>query len=132
MDLGPLVNEQINAGARFLSAFQQYVPIQTAFWLKDSDEANWYLYVASEQITDDNFDLAYGEVGRITDEIQDPWFDPIWVKLIGADDPLAKGVLELQMRYRGRTPLRLHDVSFGGQTADELYVYPSPIPVPAP
>jgi hypothetical protein len=31
MDQGPLVTEQIEAGARFLGEFQKYLAIQTAF-----------------------------------------------------------------------------------------------------
>ena len=89
MDQGPLVNEQIAAGARFLAEFQKYAPIHTAFWLKDSEECTRYLYVASEQITDENFDVGYEEVIRITQALQDPWFDPFQVKLIGADHPMA-------------------------------------------
>ena len=59
MDHGPLVSEQIDAGARFLYEFQKHLPLQSAFWLKDSEQGGWYLYLASEQITDENFDLVY-------------------------------------------------------------------------
>jgi hypothetical protein len=62
-----LVDEQIEVGAQFLSEFCKYRPVQSAFWYKDSDEGEWYLYVASDQITDDNFDVAYEEVGRVAD-----------------------------------------------------------------
>src|SRR5262249_20728459 len=126
MDQGPLVSEQIDAGARFLTEFQKYVPVQVAFWLKDSEEGVWYLYVASDQITDDNFDLAYGEVARLAGALRDPWFDPFRVKVIGADDPLAKAALEAQQRYR--TPVHLYGEMFGGVSAEEVYIYPSPLP----
>jgi hypothetical protein len=130
MDQVPLVTEQIDAGARFLGEFQKFVPIQSAFWLKNSEEGAWWLYVASDQITDDNFDVAYGEVVRIAGAIQDPNFDLFQVKLIGADDPLAKAVADIRRRYPGRAPIRLHGKTLGGITADEVYIYPAPIPVP--
>jgi hypothetical protein len=130
MDQGPLVTEQIDAGARFLAEFQNQYPVLAAFWLKDSDYGNWNLYVASEQITDDNFDLAYGEVVRIAGEMKDPWFDLFWVKVIGADDALAKAAVDFQRRYPGRSPARLSGGTFGGIGVDEVYVYPSPLPVP--
>jgi hypothetical protein len=132
MDKGPLVNEQINAGVRFLAEFQNYLPIQSAFWLKESENGRWYLYVASDQITDENFDVVYGEVGRLAEVIRDPNFDVFQVKVIGADDSLAKAVLEMQKRYPGRSPLRFHDKTFGGHNFEEVYVYPQPIPVPSP
>jgi hypothetical protein len=127
MDQGPLVSEQIKAGARFLDEFQKYLPVQAAFWLKDSDEGAWSLYVASDQITDDNFDVAYGEVVRIAGVLRDPWFDIFQVKLIGADNPLARAVLDLQRRYPGGTPARFYGKALGGVSTEEVYLYPSPI-----
>jgi hypothetical protein len=130
MDQGPLVSEQINAGARFLGEFHKYAPVQDGFWLKDSEEGTWYLYVASDQITDENFDVGYGEVLRIAKAIKDPWFDPFQVKLIGTDDVLAKDVAAIRRRYSERTPIHLRDKTIGGTTVDEVYVYPSPLPAP--
>ena len=72
MDHEPLVKEQIDAGARFLREFDKYAPVRVAFWLKESDRQYWHLYVASDEITDDNFDLAYGEVIRIAGELRSP------------------------------------------------------------
>src|SRR5262249_13920507 len=103
MDQGPLVAEEIEAGARVLAEFQKSYPVQSAFWLKESDDGYWYHYVASERITDENFDRAYGEVVRIAMALQDPWLDTFKVKVIGADDPLAKAALELRRRYPGQT-----------------------------
>jgi hypothetical protein len=129
MDQGPLVKEQIDAGARFLAEFQKYAPVQAAFWLKESDEGEWNLYVASDQITDDNFDIGYGEVARINAAFKDPWFDPFQVKLIGTDDPLAQAALDRLRRFHGRGPARVHGETFGGVAVDEVYLYPSPLPV---
>jgi hypothetical protein len=131
MDQGPLVSEQITAGARFLGAFDKYRPVQAAFWLKDDDTGAWSLYVMSDQITDDNFDVAYGEVVQVAGAIRDPWFDIMQVKVIGEEDPLTKAVRDLQQRYPGRNSIRLHGTMFGGVWATEVYIYPSPIPVPA-
>ncbi len=129
MDEGALVSEQIEGGARFLGEFEKYAPIKDAFWLKDSEEGMWWLYVASEQITDENFDEGYREVSRLADEFQDPLFDLMRVKLIGADDSLARAAAEMHRRYPGRRPLRFRNESFGGLFAAEGYIYPSPLEV---
>jgi hypothetical protein len=128
MDQGPLVSEQIEAGARFLGEFNKSYPVQSAFWLKDREEGHWYLYVASDQITDDNFDVAYGEVIRIAGVLQDPWFDTFQLKVIGADDALARAAADLRQRYPRRSPLRVHGLPFGGVDAEEVYLYSSPLP----
>jgi hypothetical protein len=130
MDQGPLVIDQIDAGARFLGEFRNRVPIQSAFWIKQLEDGEWGLYVASDQITDDNFDIAYGEVLRIAGKLRDPLFDPFQVKLIGADDPLAKAALDINRRFPGPVATRFHGRVFGGLPVEEVYVYPSPIPVP--
>jgi hypothetical protein len=132
MDPSPLVREQIDAGARFLVEFQKYMPLQAAFWLKDSDEREWFLYLASDQITDDNFDVVYGEVVRIGVTIHDPAFDMFRVKVIGADHRLAKAAFDLQGKYPGKYPIHVVNRMFGGVSAEEVYIYPSPILVPAP
>ena len=130
MDPGPLVSNQIEAGARFLAEFQKYVPIQSAFWFKDGEESTWWLYVASDQITDENFDLAYGEEVRIAGTLQDPWFDLFLVKVIGEDHRLSKAVAELQHRYPRQSPIHLCGKTTAGVTLDEVYIYPLPLPAP--
>jgi hypothetical protein len=65
MDQGPLVTERIDAGAKLASEFQAYKPLDAAFWLKESDVGQWYLHLASHEIDDSNFHLAYGEVVRL-------------------------------------------------------------------
>jgi hypothetical protein len=130
MDKDPLVIDQIDAGARFLGELQNHITIQSAFWLEELEEGEWSLYVASDQITDDNFDVAYGEVLRIAGKLRDPLFDPFKVKLIGADDPLAKAALDINRRFPGPVGTRFHGRVFGGLPVEEVYIYPSPIPVP--
>jgi hypothetical protein len=130
MDPSPLVIQQIDAGARFLGEFQKYAPIQSAFWLKETDEEEWNLYVVSDQITDDNFDAAYGEVVRIAGQLQDPWFDPFQIKFSGVDEQLAKALLEIQKKYAGRLPTRYRGRQLGGVNVEEAYIYPIPIAVP--
>jgi hypothetical protein len=127
MDEGPLVDERIAAGAHLLNEFQKYAPVQDAFWLKDAEEGAWWFYVASDQITDENFDRGYEEVGRLADIIPDPYFDILRVKLIGADHPLAQAAQAMHRRYPGRRPLRFFRETFGDMYADEGYIYPSPL-----
>jgi hypothetical protein len=127
MDQGALVREQIDAGARFLLEFQKPYPVQSAFWVKEGETGDWYLYIASDRITDENFDVVYGEVIRISGLMKDPWFDPFQVKVIGEDDPMAKAVFAAQHNYSGPIPTRFRGRSFGGRSVDEIYLYPSPI-----
>ena len=65
MDQGPLVVEETAAGAEFVRRRDQHFPVKVAFWLKDSEEGHWLLYISSDQINDKTLDSAYGEVLRI-------------------------------------------------------------------
>jgi hypothetical protein len=131
MDKEPLVIEQKDAGRRFLTEFHKYYPVRVAFWLRESDATEWDLYVASDQITDDNFDVAYGEVVTAAGAVQDPSFDMFRVKLIGAEDPLAKAALEIQRGYPGPIATNFGGKMLGGVYVDGVYIYPSPLPVGA-
>lgn len=124
MDQNSLVSDQMDAGARFLSEFDKYAPVKAAFWLKTSESNHWYLYIASDEINDTNYDLGYGEVIRLAGKMQDPNFDPFQVKLVGTDDPMARAVLEIQRRYAGKVPTRYRGYQLGGVSIEEAYLYP--------
>lgn len=128
MDSSPLVNEYIEVGTRFLDELRKSVPVRAAFWLRESDERNPHLYVALDRITEEKFDRAYEEVDRILGPSQGPWFSAFRVKVLGTDKPVAKAVLDLIRQYGDKRPIRLHDLTLGGRSVDELYVYPSPMP----
>lgn len=129
MDQGPLVIEEIDAGASLAREFDQYEPIKAAFWLKASDEEQRYLYLASDGIDDTNFDVAYAEVLRLANKLRSPHLDPFRVKLIGGDDPLALAAIDTQKRFPGPTATRFGGKSFGDMSVDDVYIYPSPLPV---
>jgi hypothetical protein len=129
MDQSPLVMEEIDAAARFLGEFGKEFPVIASFWLKAGEEDSWYLYVASEQFNDQNMDVAYREVVRIAGEMCDPDFDPFRVKLIKPTNPLARAATDFLQLFPGRKPIRLRQRNFGGLGAEEIYLYPRPVPV---
>jgi hypothetical protein len=131
MDQGPLVIEEIDAGAKLAREFDRFEPVKAAFWLKASDEEQRYLYLASDQIDDTNFDVAYREVLRLADQLRSPYLDPFRVKVIGGDDPLAQAAVEINRRFPGPMPTRFGGKVFGGISVEDVYVYPSPLPVTA-
>jgi hypothetical protein len=130
MDHESLVKEQIDAGAKFLREFEKYAPVRVAFWLKERDRRFRHLYVVSDEITDDNFDRAYREVGRIQGQMRNPYLDFGSVMVRGVDDPMAKATLEKRRCYAAEYPIRLYDTYFGGVGAEEVYIYPLPVPEP--
>jgi hypothetical protein len=132
MDQGPLVTEEIDAGAELVREFDKYAPVKVAFWLKASDEEQRYLYIASEQMNNTNLDVAYGEVLRLANQMKSPYLDPFRVKLISAENPLANAAAEINRRFPGRLATRVGGKSFGGITVEDVYIYPSPLSASVP
>jgi hypothetical protein len=132
MDYGPLVTEEIDAGAELVREFNKYAPVEVAFWLKTSDDAFRYLYIASKGIEANSLHLAYREVLRLADQIQSVYFDPFRVKLIGAENPLAKAALEIRKSYPDSRAIPLGGRPFGNIFLDDGYIYPSSLTVTVP
>ena len=130
MDQGPLVTEQIDAGAKLASDFERRMSLQAAFWLKESEDGQWYLYLVSDQINDTNFDIAYGEVIRILGRGPHLWLDPFQVKVAAVDDPIARAVIAIQQKYPAPLATRLRNRMLGGVSIEEVYIYPIPVPAP--
>ena len=128
MDQGPLVIEEIDAGAELAREFDKYEHVKAAFWIKATDDTNRYLYIASDQINDTNFTLAYREVLRLAGRLRSPYLDPFRVKVINAEAPLAKAAVEIHDRFPGSTAIRFGGKSFGGISAEDVYIYPTPLP----
>jgi hypothetical protein len=132
MDPGPLVREEIEAGAELVREFDKYAPVQAAFWLKASDDPYRYLTLASEQFDDASLAMAYGEVSRLTEQMASPYLDPFRVKLIGKESPLAGAAMAIHQRFPGRMATRLAGQSFGGLSVDDVYLYPALVPAAVP
>lgn len=120
-----LVSEQIAAGERLIREFSKTFPVHAAFWLSERESDEWYFYLASDQINDTNFDLAYSEVLRIIPPNQSLWVDPF------QDAPIAKAALGVMQKYPGQLPTRYHGRQFGDLSVDEVYIYPLPLSVSA-
>ena len=119
-----LVNEQIDAGEEFLRDFNDYVPIAAAFWINPADSEDWFLYIASTEISDANIRAAYGEVLRRIGSKKNQWLDAFQVKLLNSSDPLAAEVIEIRNRYPLTIPTRYNGSSIAGLAIDGAYIYP--------
>jgi hypothetical protein len=124
MDPSPLVMDEIDAGAEFLKRLNDCQPVKAACWLRKSEDEERYLYVALDGLTDENSDIAYGEVLRIAGEMKGQYIDPFRVKLISPDHRVAKAILDIYRRYPGRIPTRYNGRVFAGMSVAEVYIYP--------
>ena len=124
MDTSPLVMEEVDAGREFLNQLHAYDPVMAACWLREQEDEERYLYVALKGLTEDNFDVAYGEVLRITGAMKEHYLDPFRVKLISTNDPVSKAVMDIYRRFPGRVPTRFDGRVFAQRAVAEVYIYP--------
>jgi hypothetical protein len=118
--------EQIDAGSRFLREFEKSTPVAAAFWIRESDRDKQLLYVASDRFNDGKRGSAYGEILRIANEMNDPYFDPFHVRLVGLGEPTAQAALELYVGRPPKIPIRIRGQNFGGIDAEEVYLVKGP------
>jgi hypothetical protein len=121
---GLLVNEQIDAGADFVRDFNDYVPVSVACWIVPADTDDVFLYIASDDIDDSNFDVAYGEVLRKLSGKKRQWLDPFQIKLVNTSDAIAQDAIEIRDRYPAPLVTRYGGSSIGGMSIDGACIYP--------
>jgi hypothetical protein len=131
MDSKTLVSEETTTGAEFVAKFSEYMPVKAAFWAKPEESSQWYLYIASDQISGETLRQANGEVLRLTQEIGSPYLDPFQVKLLPADDPLAQAALAIQHRYPGKLPFYYNKERLGPMSIEGAYLYPTSVTLPS-
>ena len=122
MDQNALV---IDAGYELIRRFHKCVPVKAAFWVKPIDSEQWDLYIASEKIDDANLRSRYSEVLEVVRDVQNPNLDPFQVKLVSADDPIAREVVAIQQRSPVRNiPISYHGTVLGDINIEGGYFYP--------
>ena len=127
MDSTTLVSDELQAGADLVHRFNEDFEVDAAFWLKESDEDPWYLYIASDQINDDNRRDGYRSVMRAASEAPSVYLDPFQVKVVSARTPLAEAAAEINRRQPGPGATRLGPSPFGGQYIRAAYIYPKQV-----
>jgi hypothetical protein len=128
MDYGPVVKDDIDAGAALAREYEKRVSLKAAFWLKLTDREKRYLYLASKRVDDIGLLAAYGELVHLTRGLAPTALDALRVRLLSAEDPLTKAAADFNQRFPSRTGIRLGGTLFGGVNVDDVYIYPSPLP----
>jgi hypothetical protein len=125
MDTSPLVMDEIQAGGEFVRRIQSYLPVKAAYWLRTDEDEGRYLYVALDGLASENLGAAYDEVLRITQDMKDHYINPFDIKLVPADEGVARAVQDFYRRFPGRVPPpRFNERSIAGTPIVEMYIYP--------
>jgi hypothetical protein len=122
MDQAVLVGGQVAGGEERIKQMQLGgLDITVAFWAKESESGNWYLYVASKDVDRDGALRAYRKVVDAVRLHPNPWADMLQIKLIGTDEPPAKAALAHRKRD---LPTIYNNPYLGNLSIDEAFIYP--------
>lgn len=126
MDRGTLVDSQIEDGLRLAEELvRSDFRMTSIFWVKASEDGQWYLYVASPLVDAEKLTEAYRRVHEVLQQMPQPfWIGPFDIKLIGSKSPLAEAAQELQSRRYGSIPVHRIGSKLGGLSIDGAYLYP--------
>lgn len=127
MDQNSLVTEQVDEGRQIVElCIKDGVDVTAAFWVKPSEDGRWYLYIATKVVEDKGlaaaFKAVYGALRRLSTP---PGLDPLGdLKVIGATNPAAVDVLDIQSRYAAPLATRYRGNRLGKIAIEEAYIYP--------
>lgn len=130
MDQETLVIDEIRAAAEFIPKLNDVLPINAAFWLKESDQEWWFLHLASDHVAYGNIGEGYLKVIQVSNNMPELLLDLLRVKLIPIDDPLAQAAIRIYGHAPSNRPTRLGGTVFGGTSVDGVYLYPRSIMAP--
>lgn len=129
MDQGSLVERQINDGLWIINELSRDgFDVTAAFWLKESENGQWFFYIASQDVDRKGLATAYRTVLDTLKRKPDLWIDRFQVKLIGATNPITQDVLAIRGPQSG-IPTRYFGSRLGNVSIEEAFIY-GPLPAP--
>jgi hypothetical protein len=126
MDQGPLVTEQIVAGAEVAAAFSSSHPLVSAYWMKRADDGDWKLYLVPTGTDDRSIHKLYSILYDVYGRKPHPILEQLQVRLAAPETPVAQDVYRLQSQFGETAPVRLRTQMVGDVFAEDGYVYPLP------
>lgn len=134
MDTSSMVKNDIENGLRLLEQLvRDGINVTIAFWVRFLlEETGPWFYIVSNAVDRKGLQVARRELHDSIRRIPLPWrpwsSDAVLAKLrlIGAEDPLARDVLAVRAQFPGKN--RFRGVRIGDQLVDELVIYQYNLP----
>ena len=134
MDTDTLVENLIDDGRKLVEELpQRGFDVTAAFWLQASEDGKWYFYIVSPVVDADGLANAYRRLHPLVRAMAQPfWIDPLEIKLVGPNNPIARDVLAIHNPSpRPRvTPIRWDGKKLGNVSIEGAYLYPLPATTP--
>jgi hypothetical protein len=130
VDTTTLVSDLVEDGRRIVEQLlQDGFEVTAAFWLKKAEDGQWYFYIVSPVAEASRLNEAYSRLFSLIRRMPEPhWIDPLEVRLLGPNQPMAQDVLAIYSRAGGpaASPIRWGGTMLGNVSVDGAYLYPLP------
>jgi hypothetical protein len=130
MDQGVLVEMQVDEGKRLIERLvEKGVPVTAACWLKETEDGQWFLYLATPLVDDEGATLAaYRRVNAVIRQMESHPFriDPLEIKVVAPGSAVGKAVSDLSRQLPHPSAIRYRGTHFAGMSIEGAYVYPLP------
>ena len=124
MDQGTLVEMQIDGGKALLESLRDTgFDVTVSGWTKSSEEGDWYLYIASQDVDTRGVGDAYRTVYTVIQANPEFEIDPFEVKLVGQQNPIANDLLAIRGAGVAKIATRSRRPKLGHMSVEETYVY---------
>lgn len=128
MGQATLVEMQIRDGQRLIDRLvAEGIAVTAASWVNESESGQWFLYLATPLVTEEEAtSVAYRRIGPLILEMQKEGscIEPLEVKAIAPNDPIARDVMAHWNGRRARTPMRFRGWRLGELAVEEAFIYP--------
>ena len=127
MDQKPVV-ESLRDGKTFIDALvQSGVEVTSAFWAKEDERSQWYLYLVSPMAIDGGARDVYHRIHPVIQQLQAQpeifWVDPFEIMVLSPADSMAEAAAKLGCN-KPRI-IRLTGPYLGNVAISGAYIYPS-------
>jgi hypothetical protein len=130
MDTTTLVREQIDDGqATIQELLRRGIDVSSAFWLQTTDDDQWRYYIVTPRVDEQGSLQTYREVQTaIRGMTASLWINPLEVRILGTQAPLAKAVFTFQQRHPNTVRRGTHCPGdlLGMELVKNAYLYPLP------
>jgi hypothetical protein len=130
MDQGPLVEMMIEDGKRLVERLiAEGVPVTAAFWIKTSEDGQWFLYIATPLVQAEGATkAAYRRVNEVIRLLSPPFsIHPLEIKVISDANPITRDVQAIQQKagtFPG-SPIHGTGTRIGLLSVEGAYFYPA-------
>jgi hypothetical protein len=122
---GTLVERRIDDGRKLIELLtQKDIDVVAAAWVLTSEDGNWFLYVATEEVDKSGQATAYAKVYNVLRSMADTCISTSDVKLVGKKNSITNDILSFQRQLTDIPFAQYRDRLLGNIGVEEVYVYP--------